>query len=68
MDIQLSVFGIVLLVVLIVDVAVLLRILTSHALLWTKLLWIALVFLLPILGAGLWFFFGPKQPEPDLDA
>ncbi len=65
LDLQISFLWLGLLVVLIIDVAIVLRVLTSHALVSAKLLWIALVFLLPVIGAGLWWFYGPGQLEVD---
>ncbi len=61
LNLQISFLWLGLLVVLIVDVAIILRVLTSHALVSAKLLWIALVVLLPVIGAGLWWFYGPSQ-------
>lgn len=60
---EISWVGIALVAILIVDVAVILRIMTSHAVLSAKLLWIALVLLLPVIGVVLWFVFGARQAE-----
>jgi hypothetical protein len=47
-------------VIVMIDVVVIFRILQSKAETLTKMFWIAVVLLLPILGAALWWFFGPK--------
>jgi hypothetical protein len=48
------------LIVLIADVWALVNILQSGADTGTKVLWIVLVFFLPVLGFILWYFIGPK--------
>jgi hypothetical protein len=48
------------LIVLIADVWALVNILQSGADTGSKVLWIVLVFFLPVLGFILWYFFGPK--------
>ena len=63
---QLSLVGIAVVVILLLDAAVMLRVLTSRAVMSAKLLWIALVLLLPLIGAILWFVFGAEQAERDL--
>jgi hypothetical protein len=47
-------------IVITVDALVIFRILQSKAETLTKFFWIAIVLLLPILGAVIWWFFGPK--------
>jgi hypothetical protein len=48
------------LIVLIADVWALVNIFQSSADTGNKVLWIVIVFLLPLLGFILWYFFGPK--------
>jgi hypothetical protein len=48
------------LVVLIADVWAIVNILQSSADTGNKVLWIVIVFLLPLLGFILWYFWGPK--------
>jgi Phospholipase_D-nuclease N-terminal len=47
--------------VLIADVYALVNILQSGADTGTKVLWVVVVFLLPVLGVILWYFLGPKS-------
>ncbi|MEO7208765.1 MAG: PLD nuclease N-terminal domain-containing protein [Steroidobacteraceae bacterium] len=48
------------LVVLIADVWAIINIFQSSADTGNKVLWIVIVFLLPLLGFILWYFWGPK--------
>ena len=47
-------------IVLIADVWALVNILQSGADTGTKVLWVVLVFFLPVVGFILWYFIGPK--------
>ncbi len=49
------------LIVLIADVYALVNILQSGADTGTKVLWVVVVFLLPVVGFILWYFIGPKS-------
>jgi hypothetical protein len=53
-----GIFG---LLVLIADVWAILNIFQSNESTGTKVLWIVLVLLLPVLGFLLWYFAGPKS-------
>lgn len=46
--------------VLLADIWAIVSILQSSADTGTKVLWIAVVFFLPLLGVILWYFFGPR--------
>jgi hypothetical protein len=48
------------LLVLIADVWAIVTILQSGATTETKVLWVVIVLLLPVLGLLLWYFLGPK--------
>jgi hypothetical protein len=52
--------GILGLIVLIADVWAIVNIFQSSADTGNKVLWTVVVFLLPVLGFILWYFFGPK--------
>jgi succinate dehydrogenase/fumarate reductase cytochrome b subunit len=52
--------GLIGLVILILDVWAILKIAQSGASTGSKVLWIVLVLILPILGLIIWFFAGPK--------
>lgn len=52
--------GLLGLIILVLDVWALVRVFQSGAETWTKVLWIVLIVLLPVLGLILWFLFGPK--------
>ena len=47
-------------IVLIADIWAIVNIVQSGASTGTKVLWVVLVILLPVLGFILWFFLGPK--------
>jgi hypothetical protein len=55
-----EVSGIFGLLVLILDIYAIVKTVQSHASTGTKVLWIVVILLLPILGLLLWFLFGPK--------
>lgn len=52
--------GLLGLLVLIADIWAIVNILQSSADTGRKVLWIVLVFVLPVLGLILWFFLGPR--------
>ena len=52
--------GILGLIVLILDVYAIIKVLGSGATTGSKVLWVVLILLLPILGVILWWLFGPK--------
>ncbi len=51
-------FGLLLLVL---DVYAVIKTVQSHANTLSKVLWVVLILLLPLLGFILWLFFGPKR-------
>ena len=53
-------FGLIGFLILVADIYAALQIFQSRSGNGTKALWIALVFVLPVLGLILWFLFGPK--------
>lgn len=50
------------LLILIADIYAIVKTVQSSASTGTKVLWIVLILLLPILGLILWFLLGPKAP------
>ena len=52
--------GLLGLIILILDVWAIVRVVGSNASTGTKVLWIVVILLLPILGLILWFLLGPK--------
>lgn len=59
MDIQITgIFG---LLVLIADIWAIISVVQSRASTGSKVLWVVLVLLLPVLGLILWLLFGPRQ-------
>ena len=48
------------LIVLIVDVWAIIKVVSSSAGTGSKVFWVVLILLLPVLGVILWFLFGPK--------
>ncbi len=52
--------GLVGLIILVLDVWAIVSTIQSRAATGTKVLWVVLVLLLPVLGLILWFLFGPK--------
>lgn len=55
-----EVTGVVGLLILILDIWAILNTVSAPTSLGSKLLWIVLILLLPVLGVVLWFFFGPR--------
>lgn len=53
--------GIIGLLILVADVWAILNIMQSQESIGTKLLWIILVLVLPVLGLIVWYFAGPKS-------
>jgi hypothetical protein len=53
-----GIFG---LIILVLDVWAIVRVFGSQASTGTKVLWIVLILLLPVLGLILWFLLGPKN-------
>jgi hypothetical protein len=56
-----EVTGVVGLLILVADVWAIVRTIQSGASTGTKVLWVVLVVILPLLGLILWFFMGPKD-------
>ncbi len=54
-------FGILSIFVLIADIYAILNVLQSTEENFKKAIWVALIIVLPFLGAVLWFFFGPRS-------
>jgi hypothetical protein len=52
--------GLIGLIILVLDVWAIVSTIQSGASTGTKVLWVVLVLLLPLLGLLLWFLFGPK--------
>lgn len=52
--------GLLGLIILILDVWAIVRVVGSNASTGTKVLWIVVILLLPVLGLILWFLLGPK--------
>jgi len=57
MDINTAVMSVI---VVTIDALVIMRIMQSGAETLVKFFWIVVVLLLPIVGAGIWWFYGPK--------
>jgi hypothetical protein len=53
-------FGILGLIILILDIYVIVKVLGSSASTGTKVLWTIIILLLPVVGLILWFLLGPK--------
>lgn len=53
-------YGIVGLIILALDIWALLGVWGSGASLGTKVIWSAIIIILPVIGLLLWFFVGPK--------
>lgn len=53
-------YGIVGLIILALDIWALLGVWGSGASLGTKVIWSAIIIILPVIGLLLWFFIGPK--------
>lgn len=56
-----EVSGILGLLVLILDIWAIVNIFGASAETGSKVLWILLILLLPVLGVAIWFFFGPRS-------
>lgn len=52
--------GVLGLIVLVLDVLAIIKVVQSSAGTGSKVLWVVLILLLPMLGLLLWFFLGPK--------
>jgi len=52
--------GILGLLILIADIYAIVKVVTSMASTGTKVLWVVVILLLPVIGLILWFFLGPK--------
>jgi len=48
------------LVILIVDIWAIIKTLQSPVTPGTKILWVVIIFLLPVVGVILWYFLGPR--------
>ena len=48
------------LLVLVLDVWAILRVVGTNATTGTKVLWVVVILVLPVLGPILWYLFGPK--------
>lgn len=48
------------LIVLVLNVWAIIKVVSSSAGTGSKVFWVVLILLLPVLGVILWFFFGPK--------
>lgn len=49
------------LIVLIVDIVAIIKLLEASIKIEKKILWTAIIVLLPVLGPIVWWFFGPKK-------
>jgi hypothetical protein len=57
---MLELSGLLGLIILILDIWAIVKVVESRATSGMKALWIAVIFLLPVVGLILWFLFGPK--------
>jgi Phospholipase_D-nuclease N-terminal len=55
-----SVHGLLGLAILVLDVWAIVRVMQTTATTGTKVVWIVVILLLPVLGPLLWYLFGPK--------
>lgn len=55
-----EVTGVIGLLVLVLDIWAIINILSAPASTGSKLLWILLILVLPVIGVILWFFLGPR--------
>lgn len=60
MDLQIT--GILGFIIFIADIWAILNIIQSRESSGTKLLWIVLILILPLLGLLIWWFAGPREP------
>jgi hypothetical protein len=58
---MLEVTGLLSLIILILDVYAIVKTVQSSATTGTKVAWIVIILLLPVLGLLLWLFLGPKD-------
>ena len=58
MDIQVG--GLIGLIIFVLDIWAIVQTFQSEAGTGTKVLWVVVILLLPLLGLILWFFFGPR--------
>lgn len=63
---ELQITGLLGLLVFIADIWAILNIVQSRNSSGSKLLWIVLILLLPVLGLAIWFFAGPREPRQRL--
>ncbi len=59
--------GILGLILLILDVWAILKVVQSSASTGSKVLWVVLILVLPLVGLLLWYFLGPVRPQNLLD-
>lgn len=52
------------LIVLAIDVYAIIHIVQSSETTGTKVAWVLLVLVLPLVGALIWYFFGPRTAQP----
>lgn len=55
-----SINGLFGLIILVLDVWAIIRVVGSSATTGTKVLWVVVILVLPVLGPILWYLFGPK--------
>ena len=60
---ELQITGLLGLLVFIADIWAILNLVQSRNSSGSKLLWIVLILLLPVLGLAIWFFAGPREPR-----
>ncbi|AKH70295.1 Phospholipase-D-nuclease N-terminal [Spongiibacter sp. IMCC21906] len=60
MDLQIT--GILGFIIFIADIWAILNVIQSRESSGTKLLWIVLILVLPLLGLLIWWFAGPREP------
>ena len=60
---ELQITGLLGLLVVIADIWAILNIVQTRNSSGSKLLWIVLILLLPVLGLAIWFFAGPREPR-----
>lgn len=55
--------GILGFLVLVADIWAIWNVIQSHATTGSKVLWVALILILPLFGFVIWFFAGPRQVQ-----
>ncbi len=55
-----SINGLFGLIILVLDVWAIIRVVGTNATTGTKVLWVVVILVLPVLGPILWYLFGPK--------